>query len=387
MPSGGASAETEIGATMIGTGPGGGHGGANGKGREKEKEKGRRRFTVDALFADGRPRAVGVEDLATAKAIRLDRIEPDPAQPRQSFDPERLAELADSIRQDGVLQPIAVRYDGERDVYVILHGERRWRAAREAGLAAIPAVVREVPAERRLIQQLVENVVREDLNAVDRAAALRGIKAQLGDAPWEAVAGAVGIRRSRLFQLLGTEKLPEAAREDIRAGRLSEKQSRALQGLPAEHQEALRVAIVDGEVGAEEALRLARELREMAPLGGGDGVPAATVLADLRLGRGVAGAAARGGADDPLDALLAGLTAAGSAGSAESAGAGKRARAELARVADEVGAPAYDGERLRREILALAGTLARVPAGELRPGGGAYGPVTALAGALDALLG
>ena len=141
-------------------------------------------------------------------------------------------ELTASVRREGVLQPIAVRYDADRDVYVVVHGERRLRAAREAGLAAIPAIVRDVPHDRRLVQQLMENIVRDDLNAVDRAAALRALKTQLGDAPWEAVAEMVGIRRSRLFQLIGTEKLSDSVRDDIRGGRLSEKQSRALQGLP-----------------------------------------------------------------------------------------------------------------------------------------------------------
>src|ERR687889_603761 len=223
--------------------------------------KGRRRFTVDALFTDHRPQAVGVEDLPTAKEIRLERIEADPEQPRRTFDPDRLEELTASIRREGILQPIAVRYDADRDVYVVVHGERRLRAAREAGLAVIPAIVRDVPHDRRLVQQLMENIVRDDLNAVDRAAALRTLKMQLGDAPWEAVAEMVVIRRSRLFQLLGTEKLPDAAREDIRAGRISEKQSRALQGLPPGHQEALRDVIVADDLPADEAMRLARELK------------------------------------------------------------------------------------------------------------------------------
>lgn len=222
----------------------------------------RRRFTVDALFADTTPRAVGVSDLVDAKEIRLDRIAPDPRQPRQSFDEERLRELAASIRLEGVLQPIAVRYLRDEDRYVILHGERRWRAAAVAGLTSIPAVVREVPEERRLIQQLMENVVREDLNAVDRAAALRALKAQMGDASWEAVAEAVGIRRSRLFQLLGTEKLPDTVQDAIRSGRLSEKQSRVLQGLASGPQEALAHLIVDEGLGPEEARRLARAMRD-----------------------------------------------------------------------------------------------------------------------------
>jgi len=221
----------------------------------------RRRFTVDSLFTDGRPQAVGVTDLVEAKQIQLERIRSDPSQPRQTFDEEKLEELAASIRLEGVLQPIVVRYESGRDIYIIVQGERRWRASRMAGLASIPAIVRDVPIERRLIQQLMENIVRDDLNALDRASALRALKVQLRDAPWEAVAEAVGIRRSRLFQLLGTEKLPETAREDIRAGRLSEKQSRALQGLPGAAQEVLRDAIVTDGIPAEEAARLARSLR------------------------------------------------------------------------------------------------------------------------------
>jgi hypothetical protein len=88
-------------------------------------------------LATGRAQAVGVSDLPTAKEIRLDRIEPDPEQPRRTFDEAKLAELAESIRQEGILQAIAVRYDHEADRYVILHGERRWRASKLAGLPAI----------------------------------------------------------------------------------------------------------------------------------------------------------------------------------------------------------------------------------------------------------
>lgn len=233
--------------------------GANGRSSAANRK---RRFTVDSLFEDTSRRGVGVSELVEAKLIRLDRIEADPEQPRRTFDEERLEELAASIRHEGVLQPIAVRYDAGRDRYVVLHGERRWRAATLAGLDAIPAVVREVPEERRLLQQLMENVVREDLNAVDRAAALRALKAQMEDASWEQVAEAVGIRRSRLFQLLGTEKLPETVQDEIRAGRLSEKQSRVLQGLPEGPQQALARLIVDERLGQGEAQRLARAVRD-----------------------------------------------------------------------------------------------------------------------------
>ncbi len=237
---------------------------AAGKG-ERGGSSRRKRFTVDELFVDTRPQAVGVSDLAAAKEIALTRILPDPDQPRRTFDPERLAELAESIRIEGVLQPVVVRYNTDDDRYIIVHGERRWRAAAEAGLNSIPAIVRDVPAERRLIQQLMENIVRDDLNPVDRSAALRALKQQLGDAPWESVAAAVGIKRSRLFQLLSTEKLPEPIQDDIRAGRLSEKQSRALQNLDPRFQLALRDEILAHELPADTALAIARTLRTYDP--------------------------------------------------------------------------------------------------------------------------
>jgi ParB family chromosome partitioning protein len=226
----------------------------------------RKRFRVDDLFTDTSARGAGVSDLFDAKLIQLGRIQPDPDQPRREFDEEALAELAASIQAEGVLQPIAVRYDAEQDTYVILHGERRWRAAHLAGLESIPAIVREVPAERRLIQQLMENVVREDLNALDRAAALRALKKQLGDAPWEQVAEAVGIRRSRLFQLLGTEKLTEQLQAALRQGIVSEKQTRSAQSLTEALQRELSQRLEDGRLSPADLERAARSLQKAKSL-------------------------------------------------------------------------------------------------------------------------
>lgn len=228
----------------------------------------RKRFSVDALFTDTSPRGAGVSELVEAKLIQLDRIEPDPDQPRTDFDPEALDELAGSIRADGVLQPIAARYDAERDIYVIIHGERRWRAARIAGLDAIPAIVRDVPEDRRLVHQLVENILREDLNALDRAAALRALKTRMDDAPWEQVAEAVGIRRSRLFQLLGTEKLADPLQEALRRGIISEKQSRSVQRLAPEVQTELGNKILAGQL-APASLASYGTSRPATPRGGG----------------------------------------------------------------------------------------------------------------------
>lgn len=334
------------------------------------KSAARRRFTVDALFTDGRPQAVGVTDLPTAKEIRLDRIVPDPAQPRRTFDPIRMEELANSITLEGVLQPIVVRYDEADDIYVIVHGERRWRASREAGQRTIPAIVREIDEDHRLIQQLMENVVREDLNAVDRAQALRALKTQMSDAPWEEVASVVGIRRSRLFQLLGTEKLPEAIQEDIRAGRLSEKQSRALQGLSVEAQLALRDSILADDLTVDETMRLARALKTAEARPGA--LPPVVLIAELR-------GSQRPALEIDAAALLRAIT--------DAAGGTVADRQRLAQLADAAWAAPFDEERLDYQVAALARTLARMPASELQPGRKSRNLLDELSEALQAVAG
>jgi ParB family transcriptional regulator, chromosome partitioning protein len=315
----------------------------------------RKRFTVESLFADTRPQAVGVSDLPNAKEIQLDRILADPDQPRRTFDEDKLRELADSIAAEGVLQPIVVRYDLDADTYVIVHGERRWRASRLAARATIPAIVREVPAERRLIHQLMENIVRDDLNAVDRAAALRALKGQLGDPPWEQVAEAVGIRRSRLFQLLGTEKLPQTAREDIRAGRISEKQSRALQGLSPARQEALRERIVVADLSVREATALARRLKQTPAREPEDTAAARATLARLITAADAAGPSPSSPTVPLLAAIRDAVRDGGSAG----------ARARLRSLAHEATAQPFDEQRLHRDIASLAHMLARAAPTEL----------------------
>ena len=337
----------------------------------------RKRFSLDDLLGDTRPQAVGVSDLPTAKEIRLERIVGDPNQPRRTFDADKLDELAESIRIEGILQPIVVRYDTSRDTYVIVHGERRWRAAQSVGLRTIPAIVRDVPEDRRLIQQLMENIVRDDLNALDRAAALRALKGQLGDAPWEQVADAVGIRRSRLFQLLGTEKLPEAIQADIRAGRLTEKQSRALHGLLPEQQRALRDAIIADELPADTALAIARRLKA-------DHVPieldaAATAISRIRATLEQARVVSEpAGADAELLTLLTQIARLGAGG--------QSARIALTRLADWNGFEPYDGERMLDELYALAQSFARLPLADARTDGDIRTTLVALRDAVNGML-
>ena len=312
--------------------------------------KPRKRFTVDALFSDTRPQAAGVKDLTEAKLIDISRIQPDPAQPRRTFDPDKLEELASSIKVEGVLQPIVVRFDTENDRYVIVHGERRWRASRQVGLENIPAIVRDVPVERRLLQQLMENVIRDDLNAVDRAAALRGLRSQLGDPSWDVVADAVGIKRSRLFQLLGTGKLTPEAQDDIRDGRLSEKQSRALQGLSETRQEALRDAIVTDNLSAQSAMRLARAFREVdfTPDDNLDAAKAA--LANVRA---FVFATNETQLQQQTSILFQAIRLAATGTSVE--------RGKLRHLASSVESQTFKSERLTSDINAIARTLATLP--------------------------
>lgn len=332
---------------------------------DKTSSRRNRRFSVDDLFTDTRPQANGVRDLADAREIDLNRIEPDPDQPRTSFDDDRLDELAASIRAEGVLQPIVVRYDSDRDIYILLHGERRWRASHRAGMSSIPALVRDVPEHRRLLQQLMENVVREDLNAVDRAAALRALKQQMGDVGWDAVAEAVGIRRSRLFQLLGTEKLPDSAQDDIRSGKLSEKQSRALQGLQTAHQEALRALMVEEQVSAQVASRIARALKTFSQddathSGAEDDVQRLYALiepADI----------------EALAAQTETLLSAVSLGQAS----------DLAQL---LGVPRFDEQRMAKEIGTLARSLTRTDAHQLEMSTSTRAGLQQLRAAIDAIL-
>jgi ParB family transcriptional regulator, chromosome partitioning protein len=200
----------------------------------------------------------GVYPLAMAKEIRLDRLRPDPDQPRHSFDQRRLEELAASIREQGILQPIVVQYVDDGDYFRIVHGERRWRASVLAGAQTIPAIVRQADESSRLLRQLIENIQREDLNDVDRALALRQLKVNLGSPSWDVVAQKVGISKRRVLQLMDTTKLPESVQQDIRNGQLTEKHGRAIKKLPADQQIDFARVIREAGLSGDESLNLAK---------------------------------------------------------------------------------------------------------------------------------
>lgn len=177
--------------------------------------------------------------------IPVDDIRPNPDQPRSRFDDESLEELADSIREVGVLQPVVVTKDDQGRHYLIA-GERRWRAARRAGLGTIPAVVRGASGDSTLVEALVENLQRQDLTPLEEAHAYRQLLENTG-MKQEEVAGRVGKSRSAVSNTLRLLQLPGPVQSMIDNGRLAAGHARALLGLEDE-----KYAVYLAEKAAEE---------------------------------------------------------------------------------------------------------------------------------------
>jgi ParB family transcriptional regulator, chromosome partitioning protein len=157
-------------------------------------------------------------------------IKPNPSQPRSTFDPDALGALATSIEATGVVQPLLVRplADGS---YELVAGERRWRAAQQAGLEKVPAVVRDQPEPERLQAALIENMVREDLNPVEEAKACAALVEDLGLTK-EELARRVGRSRPAVSNLIRLLELPDEALEMLETGELSEAHGRTILGAP-----------------------------------------------------------------------------------------------------------------------------------------------------------
>jgi ParB family chromosome partitioning protein len=172
-----------------------------------------------------------VSETERVKELEIDRIDANPYQPRERFDDEHLAELAESIRKHGVLQPVVVRRDGER--YQLVLGERRLRASNLAGRKTIPAIVREMGDDDSLKFALLENLQREDLTPVEEARGYAALKDEFGFSVKD-IAGMLGKDRSTVANTLRLLKLPARVIELLEQGRLTAGHARAILSMEGE---------------------------------------------------------------------------------------------------------------------------------------------------------
>ena len=186
---------------------------------------------LSALLGEAPTSAPPAEALSRGgpREIEIGRIRPNPHQPRTHFDETAIDELADSIAERGVLQPILLRASG--DGFEIVAGERRWRAAQRAGLHAIPAIVREIDDSATAELALIENIQREDLNAIEEAEGYRQLVNRYGHTQ-EAVAKIVHKSRSHVANLLRLLDLPEFVRQSLVRGDISMGHARAVAAAP-----------------------------------------------------------------------------------------------------------------------------------------------------------
>lgn len=217
---------------------------------------------LDALLGGDEPPAAAAGDSASTLPVNV--LQPGKYQPRSRMDQEALNALAASIKAQGVMQPILVRPVGGGK-HEIIAGERRWRAARIAGLSSVPVLVRNVPDQQALAVALIENIQRENLNALEEATGIDRLVREFS-LTHQAVADAVGKSRATVTNLLRLLELPPPVRDLLADGRLEMGHARALLALPAERQIALaREAAAAGWSVREVERRVGDSLRKAAP--------------------------------------------------------------------------------------------------------------------------
>ena len=208
---------------------------------------------LDALFADQQPimeRAKSGEETAESNPdaiqyLDINDIKPNQNQPRVHFDKEKITGLAESIKEHGIIQPLVVRRSGE--AYELVAGERRWRAAREAGLTKVPSIVREFTDEENALVAIIENMQREDLNPIEEAQGLSRM-IEIYGLTQEEVSKSLSKSRPYISNALRLLKLPEEIRNHVRDGNLSSGHARALVAVSDEklQMEICRKAIKEG---------------------------------------------------------------------------------------------------------------------------------------------
>lgn len=215
---------------------------------------------LESLFEDTAP---SFESDNRIETLPLREIEPDPGQPRKTFDDETLAELSASIAEHGLLQPIAVRPKPSGG-YLIVAGERRWRASRMAGLTEVPVIVKDVTDEQAMELALVENLQREDLDPVEEAAGIRELMTRC-DLTQEQAARKLGKSRSALANSLRLLSLPETVLELLKSGFITIGHAKVVLGLPTpELQEEAAQMIADNQLNVRQAEALCKKLAKPA---------------------------------------------------------------------------------------------------------------------------
>lgn len=215
---------------------------------------------LDALLGGESP---GVNDKGGLRILAISQLRPGRYQPRTHMDETALDELADSIRAQGLMQPILVREDGKQ--FEIIAGERRWRAAQRAGLTEVPVLVKDVPEDAVAAMALIENIQREDLNVIDEAHGLQRLIQDFG-MTHDAVAQSVGKSRAAVSNLLRLLNLSKPVQDMLTTGLIEMGHARALLSLSAGQQRELAHEIEEKGLSVREAERRVAKLKSGATL-------------------------------------------------------------------------------------------------------------------------
>jgi ParB family chromosome partitioning protein len=214
---------------------------------------------LDAIFGSEKL-TVKATPMNQMDEIAIEQIIPNPTQPRTQFDDEALQELADSIRQLGVIQPITVKR-GEDGKYIIISGERRWRASQMVGLKSLPVYVREVDDENLHAMALVENIQRQDLNAIEIALGMKRLIEECG-LTQEAMADKVGKKRSTVSNYMRLLNLPDQVQLALKEGIITMGHAKAIAGVEADKQLRVLNRCVNKSLSVRQAEELARKIAQ-----------------------------------------------------------------------------------------------------------------------------
>lgn len=208
----------------------------------------------------------GSSDRSSIRDILVENISPNPRQPRVRLDPEDLADLTASVRENGIIQPLIVTQNHPGGGFTLIAGERRLRAARQAGLRSVPVIIREASEQEQLELALVENIQRADLTPLEAAEAYRQLVDDFG-LTHEEIAGRVGKNRVSVTNTLRLLKLPDPVKQSLTEGKISEGHARALLSLQTEQaQNAALKTILNRDLNVRQTEELVRKLSGHKPV-------------------------------------------------------------------------------------------------------------------------